>query len=481
MVQTYDVVVMGATGDTGRCCCHYLHNNASKVGISSWAPAARNLKKLEKVLGDVGAGRGEPGKHGVLASPAIKADSGDYESILAMCKQARVVVACAGPFADYGENVVKACAEAGTDYVDITGETFWVDEMAKKYNDEAVSKGISVLSQSAYDSVPSDITVALAARALMAQGEEIAAGETHHELAGGALPVGTLKTVLNGMMQARRSALQAVSGGTLGKLPASEQKAIEDKKKALKELKGKPGLVPKHVKSAVSQDVSQNMKNAYSSVAGRASLPGFMAVVNTPIVHTTAVALGYGVAEGDKNKPHSKRFSYRERLGANDQGLSSLYGYGPVALSAATLTFGALIAAPIAVPLLFLFPSVLSNAMEGLNNSDPGQAKEKAFSKLFDGYKKNGLTSVLSLVSSKSGKKLAKTTFSSPYDAGLGFTALSALTVAGAIIHRRDNGEKGNGFETAVVGVGPDLLQEWYEKAGVKISTTVEDVQKSKL
>lgn len=476
-----DIVVFGASGDTGRCCSHYLHNFAQVIGVKSWAPAARNLKKLEKLLGDVGAGRGEPGAKGVLASPAIQADSNDYESILAMCKQARVVVACAGPFADFGENVVKACVEAGTDYVDITGETFWVDEMAQKYNEEATAKGVSLLSQSAYDSVPSDITVALAARALMEAGEQVAAAETHHKLAGGALPVGTLKTVLNGMMQGRRSALQAISGGVLGKLPVEEQKALEDAKKKRKELKGKPGLVPKVAKSAISNDVSANMKNAYSSVAGAASLPSFMTVVNTPIVHTTAVALGYGVTEDDKKKPVGKRFTYRERLGENNATLKSLYGYGPVVLTTMTMAFGALIAAPIAVPLLFCFPKVLSDGLESLNNSDPGAAKAKAFGKLFDGFQKDGLTEVQSLVSSKSGKKLATTTFSSKYDAGLGFTALSALTVAAAIMNRRDNGEKGNGFETAVVGVGPDLLQEYYHKAGVKISTTVVDLRESKL
>lgn len=470
-----DVIVFGATGDTGRCCAHFLHNKGQTIGIKSWAPAARNLAKMEKVLGDVGMGRGPPGNQGVLASPGFAAESGDYESLLAMCRSARVVVACAGPFADLGENVIRACVETGTDYVDITGETGWVNQMAKKYHAGAVEKGISVLSQSAYDSVPSDITVALAARALMAAGENVAGAETFHKLAGGAMPTGTLKTVITGIMQARGSFLQSISGGVLGQQPSSA--LLEDAKKARKQLKGTPGLVPKCVVKAVGSDMSSNNREPYSPLAGRASLPGFMMTVNAPIVHTTAHALGYGVTEADKNKPAGERFYYRERLGANDAGLGSLYGFAPVVMKMSALAVAALVALPVAVPVLLAFPQVAGNALEGLNNSDPGGAKAHAFKLLFNGFKKNGLVSVLAIVSSKSGSKVGRTTFESDYDAGLGFTALSALTVAAAIMHRRDNGDKGNGFETAVVGVGPDLLQEYYDKAGVRIATVVVDAQ----
>ena len=126
-VAKLDVVVFGATGDTGRLCCHYLFNNGQKLGIKSWAPAARNLEKLQRLVPSVLSADTQLPEHGVRASQPIQADANDYDAILKMAQQAKVVVTCAGPFQWYGENVVKACVEAGCDYVDITGETPWVN------------------------------------------------------------------------------------------------------------------------------------------------------------------------------------------------------------------------------------------------------------------------------------------------------------------------------------------------------------------
>jgi hypothetical protein len=114
--------------------------------------------------------------------------------------------------------------------------------------------------------------------------------------------------------------------------------------------------------------------------------------------------------------------------------------------------------------------------LEKFNNADLGGQKAHAFKRLFDGFQHDGLVSVLGLVSSQSGKKVARTMFVSDYDPGLGFTALSALVVAGTILHKRDVlGDKGRGFETAVVGCGPDLLKERYALADVRIETVVVD------
>jgi len=467
MGKEYDIVVFGATGDTGRCMCHFLHNRGAELGITSWAASARNLEKLDKLLGDIANGNGtDKPEKGVLASPPIKADIGDYESMLAMAKQAKVVVACAGPYADMGEPVVKACVEAGTDYCDITGETPWVDVMAKKYGKEASEKGISIISQAAYDSVPSDITVALAALALEKEGEKIAAAETHHLLKGGALPVGTLKTLLNAVMQGRSNAVATLTMGYFGGPSAEEKAKLEDKKQEDMSLKKAPGLVPKDVKSAVKRDVGSNMTAGYTPLSGTWSFPSFMTSVNTPIVHTTAKALGYGADTNSK-------FTYRERLGEGSESAGSLYGFAPFAAKTLGLTVGACVAIPVVLPLVFMFPDKAREYAENFNNSDPGDAKAKAFSKLFNGFKKDGLTAVTGLGASVSGKKMAKVQFESDYDAGLGFTALSAITVAAAILDKRANGEEGKGFETAVAAVGPETLKEWYDKVGVRITVSV--------
>ena len=130
MGRDLDVVVFGATGDTGVASSDFLFFRGKTIGVRSWAPAARNMKKLNRVLAHVVGSDAKPApKGGVAPSPAITADSNDLGSLVAMAKRARVVVACAGPFAKYGENVIRACVEAGTHYVDITGETAWVNKM----------------------------------------------------------------------------------------------------------------------------------------------------------------------------------------------------------------------------------------------------------------------------------------------------------------------------------------------------------------
>jgi len=450
-----DVVVFGATGDTGRCCCHYLFNNAKRLNIASWAPAARNLSKLQKLVGDAITQQGDVPTDGVRSSTPICADSTDYASMLAMARSAKMIVACAGPFALYGENVIRACVEAGTDYVDITGETPWVNLMAKKYNESAKSKSISILSQSAYDSVPSDITIALCAAALKAQNETITFAETHHALKGGAMPTGTLKTLLKALRDARAKVLSTLISYQFAVTKSAEETQSRES------LRGKAGLVPKMAAKASSRDLRWNMLWPRSPISGW-TLPGFMAAVNMPIVHTTAQCLGYGDS-----------LVYRERSGNNDVTALSGYGFVSVVGKLVGLTLLGAVIMPLLVPAFLLFPDRVSGAIENWLESDPGNAKAKAFARLLKGFRSNGETKVTAIAASESGKAFAEVEFVCAYDAGLGFTVLSALTVAAAVLEKRRRGEGGNGFETAVVAVGPHMLKEWYEKAGVVIQSQV--------
>ena len=53
----------------------------------------------------------------------LLADAGDQASVDAVVKQAKVVIACAGPYAKIGTPVVDACVRLGAHYVDLTGDT----------------------------------------------------------------------------------------------------------------------------------------------------------------------------------------------------------------------------------------------------------------------------------------------------------------------------------------------------------------------
>lgn len=450
-MEKVDIVVFGATGDTGRCCCHFLFNHGKRLNIKSWAPAARNLEKLERLIGSVISQKADVPTNGVRASAPICADSNDYDSMLAMAKQAKVVVACAGPYVSYGESVVKACVEAGTHYADITGETHWVKLMSKKYGEEAKQKQIFMISQAAYDSVPSDITVALAALELEKNGETIAATETHHHIENGALPTGTLNTILGKLMQVRAGWLRTISCGLLGSSGTNKNDVIT---KQLGELRKKRSFIPREAGKASSKSLLSNMLFPYSRLSGQFTFPGIMSSVNAPIVFTTAHALGYGGA----------KFSYRERSGKNDRTFKSLYGLLPLA---AAMT-GMALAVPVLLPIFAVYPSIIVNRMKSLVDSDPSNARARAFAKLFNGFQPNGLVAVKALAASVSGRVIAEVNMESEYEAGLGFTALSVLTVAAAIASATDRGVVGKGFETAVAALGPKELSEWFQKAGVK-------------
>jgi short subunit dehydrogenase-like uncharacterized protein len=89
--------------------------------------------------------------------PLLQADISDAESIKRVAESARVVITTVGPYINYGEPLVAACAAAGTDYVDLTGEPEFVDLMWLRYNDQAVASGARLVHSCGFDSIPYDL------------------------------------------------------------------------------------------------------------------------------------------------------------------------------------------------------------------------------------------------------------------------------------------------------------------------------------
>ena len=56
-------------------------------------------------------------------------DSADADALAGIAARTKVVATTVGPYVEFGEPLVAACAEAGTDYVDLTGEPEFVDRM----------------------------------------------------------------------------------------------------------------------------------------------------------------------------------------------------------------------------------------------------------------------------------------------------------------------------------------------------------------
>ncbi len=145
----YTLVVFGATSFVGQLLCRYL---LDEFGDSlSWAAAGRSKSKLEQLRNDLGV------KAANL--PLIVAESFDEESLHAMCDQTGVIVSTVGPYALYGEQLVKVCAEGGTDYCDLTGEVQWVGAMIRRYETTARASGARIVHCCGFDSLPSDLGV----------------------------------------------------------------------------------------------------------------------------------------------------------------------------------------------------------------------------------------------------------------------------------------------------------------------------------
>jgi short subunit dehydrogenase-like uncharacterized protein len=148
--RTYDLVLVGATGFTGGLTAEYLARNAPDR--CRWALAGRNRAKLEAVRERLVAI--DP----ALADlPLLHADVTDPSSLAAVAESARVVITTVGPYIEHGEPLVAACAEAGTDYVDLTGEPEFVDRMYVRHHARATETGARIVHACGLDSVPHDL------------------------------------------------------------------------------------------------------------------------------------------------------------------------------------------------------------------------------------------------------------------------------------------------------------------------------------
>ena len=149
--RTYDIVVYGATGFVGKLLADYLARNApDQVRI---ALAGRSEAKLAAVRAELPSRARE--------WPLIVADAADQQAMNEMAAATKVVATTVGPYAKYGMPLVGACAEAGTDYVDLTGEAVFVRRSADEFDAIAQASGARIVHSCGFDSIPSDLGVYL--------------------------------------------------------------------------------------------------------------------------------------------------------------------------------------------------------------------------------------------------------------------------------------------------------------------------------
>ena len=148
--REFDVVVYGATGYTGRLVAEYLTARCAAGLAASWAMAGRSADKLAAVRDEIGA---------PADTPLIVADASDPASVKSMAERARVVLTTVGPYQLYGGEVVAACAEAGTDYVDLCGEVPFMRQTIDAHEARAKETGARIVFSTGFDSVPFDMGV----------------------------------------------------------------------------------------------------------------------------------------------------------------------------------------------------------------------------------------------------------------------------------------------------------------------------------
>ena len=121
----HEIVVFGATSFVGQILCRYLIEQSDSGERLGWAMAGRSAAKLEALRNSLGASAAKV--------PLIVADAADEAALGKLCASTRVVISTVGPYALYGEPLVRLCAENGTDYCDLTGEVQWIRRMIERY------------------------------------------------------------------------------------------------------------------------------------------------------------------------------------------------------------------------------------------------------------------------------------------------------------------------------------------------------------
>jgi short subunit dehydrogenase-like uncharacterized protein len=160
-----DIVIYGATGFVGRLTAEYLAKAGAGIRV---ALAGRSAERLLAVRQALGAGAEN--------WPLIVADLAQPAALTAMAARSQAVVSAVGPYSRRGLPVVAACATAGTDYADLTGEVPFVRQSIDRHHKQAVDNGARIVHSCGFDSIPSDLNVYALHRRIL--DDDAANGET---------------------------------------------------------------------------------------------------------------------------------------------------------------------------------------------------------------------------------------------------------------------------------------------------------------
>ena len=192
--QPFDIVVFGASGYTGRLVAEYLAAEYGDTDLT-WAMAGRSLDKLASVRTEMGISD---------AVALLEVDVDNPASVSEMVDACRVVITTVGPYQLYGDELVKQCAERGTDYVDLTGEPSWMHETIARFSEAAKLSGARIVHSCGFDSIPFDLGVFLLQQhAIEKTGEPIATVKGRVRAMNGTFSGGTIASMRATMASAK--------------------------------------------------------------------------------------------------------------------------------------------------------------------------------------------------------------------------------------------------------------------------------------
>ncbi len=265
--KEFDLIVYGATGYTGRLVAEYLVQRHGADPSLKWSMAGRSHGKLREVRGEI-----DPAE----TTPFVVADADDPASLRAMAARARCIVTTVGPYQLYGEPLVAACAETGSDYVDLCGEPAWMRAMIDRYDPAAKKSGARIVFSCGFDSIPFDL------------GVWFTQGEAMKEFGAPAREIRCRVRAMKGKF----------SGGTALSLKTTMAAAFKDP--SIVELLKSPFALTPGYEGAKQPSASRPIEENGVWMA-----PFIMAPINTKNVHRSNFLL---------NHPYGKDFIYSEMI-----------------------------------------------------------------------------------------------------------------------------------------------------------------------
>lgn len=272
--RSYDVVLWGATGFTGRRVAAYLARRYEPDELD-WALAGRSAARLEELRDDLAE------RHPAWdALDVLTGDARDRASLESIASQTRVVCSTVGPYAEYGSDLVAACVEHGTDYCDLAGEVHWLQRMVDEHHEAAREAGVRLVHACGFDSVPSDLGTLLVQR-----------HAREH-----------VGTACSSVTAYARGGSFDLSGGTYASI-LGEYEAAEDDPAVRRAVANPYSLAPADERSG--PDGGSQQGPAYDDEVGQWTAPFVMAVINEKVVRRSNALLGY---------PWGRDFRYREAV-----------------------------------------------------------------------------------------------------------------------------------------------------------------------